>query len=255
MKRALWLMMVPALALAQALNIQDVLKQGEEVFSKSCAVGYCHGPKGTGGSAPRLAARGFDQAYINNTVTGGVPGTAMSGFAQTLSRPDLSAVVAYIAALNGISNPDIAGAGGRGGGPPKQPLPPETARGRDLFSEAVRGFGRCSTCHEVNGIGIAVATAMTQIPANVQALRALATPRVATASVGGESMPAVVVSKARRNIIFYDLTVPPPVLRTVEPASAQTTDGSSWRHASAIGSYNDADLESILTYLRAVIKP
>ncbi len=258
MKRAWWLMMVPALAQAQNIqvqSIQDVLKQGEEVFSKSCAVGYCHGPKGTGGGAPRLAARGFDQAYIGNTVARGVPGTAMAAFSKTLSRPDMVAVVAYIAALNGIANPDIAGAGGPEGGPPERPLPPEAARGRDLFSDAVRGFGRCSTCHEVNGIGIAVATPMAQIPASVEALRALATPRVATASVGGESMPALVVSKTSRVVIFYDLTTPPPVLRTAEPASAQTTDGSSWRHASAIGSYNDADLGSILTYLRAVVKP
>jgi len=248
-----WLMMVPALT--QAQNIQDVLKQGEEVFGKTCAVGYCHGPKGTGGGAPRLAARGFDQAYINNIVSGGVSGTAMPAFAMSLSRPDLAAVVAYIASLNGVSNPNIAGAVGRGSGPQEQPLTPEASRGRELFSEAVRGFGRCSTCHEVSGIGIPVTTPIAQIPASVQALRTLTTQRVATASVGGESMPALVVSNASRNFIFYDLTAPPPVLRTAEPGSVQTTDGSSWRHASVIGSYNDAELGSILSYLRAVIKP
>lgn len=253
MRRAWWLVIVPALL--QAQNIQDVLKQGEEVFSKGCSVGYCHGPKGAGGGAPRLAARGFDQAYINNTVSSGVSGTAMPAFAKTLSRPDLAAVVAYIASLNGIGNPNIAGAGGRGIATQEQPLPPDAARGRELFSDAVRGFGRCSTCHEVNGIGIPVTTPVAQVPASVQALRALATPQVVTASVGGESMPALMVSKASRSVIFYDLTVPPPVLRTVEPGSAQTTEGSSWRHATAMGSYTDAELGSILTYLRAVIKP
>jgi mono/diheme cytochrome c family protein len=253
MMRAWWLIMIPALM--QAQSVQDVLKQGEEVFGKSCAVGYCHGPKGTGGGAPRLAARGFDQAYIEDTVSSGVSGTAMPAFAKTLSRPDLASVVAYIAGLNGISSPNIAGAGGGGSGPQEQPLPPEAARGRDLFSEAVRGFGRCSTCHEVNGIGIPVTTPIAQVPSSVQALRALATPRVATASVAGVSMPALVVSKASRNVIFYDLTVPPPVLRTVEPGSAQTAEGSSWRHAAVIRSYNDAELGSILLYLHAVIKP
>ena len=258
MRRAWWLVVVPAVLQAQnaqTQNLQDVLKHGEAVFSTTCAVGYCHGPKGTGGGAPRLAARGFDQAYIDNTVSGGVTATAMPAFAKTLSRPDLVAVVAYLASLNGIGNPNISGAGGRGSGPQEVPLTPEAARGRELFSDAVRGFGRCSTCHEVNGIGIPVTTPIAQIPASVQALRALTTQRVVTAAVGGESMPALVVSKASRNFIFYDLTAPPPVLRTMEPGSVQTSDASAWRHASVIGSYNDAELGSILTYLRAVIKP
>src|SRR5262249_40852005 len=41
-----------------AQDLQSVLKQGEEVFSKTCATGYCHGAKGVSGGAPRLAARG-----------------------------------------------------------------------------------------------------------------------------------------------------------------------------------------------------
>jgi hypothetical protein len=32
-------------------------------------------------------------------------------------------------------------------------------------------------------------------------------------------------------------------------------EGSTWRHASVIGSYNDAELGSILIYLRDVLKP
>jgi len=61
------LCMVPALAGAQ--NLADALKQGEDVFVKTCAAGYCHGPKGAGGGAPRLSGRGFDQAFIANTVS------------------------------------------------------------------------------------------------------------------------------------------------------------------------------------------
>src|SRR5262249_3812393 len=83
-------------------NQQEVLKRGEEVFAQSCT-GYCHATKGGGGGgAPRLAARGFDQSYINNIVTRGIPGTAMSAFGMTLSRVDLTAIVAYVATLNGI---------------------------------------------------------------------------------------------------------------------------------------------------------
>src|SRR5262249_37298503 len=142
---------------ANAQNLADALKQGEAVFSKSCATGYCHGARGANGGAPRLAARGFDQEFIAATVARGVPTTAMPAFANTLSRSDLTAVVAYVASLNGIANPSIGGGGGASGSNPVPAAPKLTgdaARGRSLFSDAVRGFGRCSTCHEIGGLGI-----------------------------------------------------------------------------------------------------
>ena len=55
--------------------------------------------------------------------------------------------------------------------------------------------------------------------------------------------------------MFYDLTAPPPVLRTESPASVQSRDGSAWKHSSVIGAYTEADLPAILAYLRAVVKP
>jgi len=248
-----WLF-VAASALVFGQNAQDVIRQGEEVFAKSCSTGYCHGPRGIAGGAPRLAGRGFDQTFIGTTVARGVPGTGMPAFAGTLANPDLAAVVAYVATLNGIANPSVATGAGRGAasGPT---LSAGEARGRALFSDAVRGFGRCSTCHEVNGIGISVATPISQIPANAQALRSLETPQVSTATIGGESMPALLVSKTTRGVIFYDLTSSPPVLRTSDPAAVTTADGSAWKHSSAIGSYSDAELEAILAYLRAMVKP
>jgi mono/diheme cytochrome c family protein len=177
----------------------------------------------------------------------------MPGFAGTLPRPDLTAVVAYVATLNGIANPNLTfGRGGGGsGGPPEPPLPAEAARGRALFQDPVRGFGRCATCHEVKGIGIAVATPISKVPADAQALRALSTPQVSTVTAGSDTMPALVVSKTVRSVIFYDLTSSPPVLRTADPAGVKTAEGSGWRHAQAIGAYSDADLELILLYLRS----
>jgi mono/diheme cytochrome c family protein len=235
----------------------DLIKQGETIFNKTCATGYCHALRGgTGGGAPRLAARGFDEVYLNTVTARGVAGTAMPGFAGTLARPDLTDVVAYVATLNGIASPNLNfGPGvGRFGLPPEPQLPAEAARGRALFQDPVRGFGRCATCHEVNGIGIAVATPIAKIPEDVEALRALATPQVSTVTAGGETMPALVVSKTVRSVIFYDLTSPPPVLRTADPSSVKTAEGSGWRHSLATWSYSDADLESILIYLRSTAK-
>ena len=249
MRRALLLFALAALdTFSQA---QDLLKQGEAIFGKSCATGYCHGARGTTGGAPRLSARGFDQAFIANTVAGGIPNTAMPAFGSTLSRTDLKAVVAYVASLNGVTTLVNGGPSGI----PIAKLTGDAARGRDLFSDSVRSFGRCSTCHELGGIGIPIATPILKVPTDVAALKALATPQVSTVMIGSESMPALVVSKKTNAVIFYDLTSAPPVLRTESPAAVQTRDGSAWRHSSVIGAYSDPELTAILSYLRAVVKP
>jgi mono/diheme cytochrome c family protein len=248
MRHAIWLFILPALGWSQS--------PGEKVFAQSCATGYCHGARGAPAGAPRLAGRGFDQTYITNTVMRGLPGTVMPAFSNALPRPDLVAVIGYVASLNGIANPSInIGPGGPGAsGPAETPLSSEAERGRALFFDAVRGFGRCSTCHEVNGIGIPVTTPIAKIPSDAAALRALATPGVRTASVDGEAMPALIVSQGKTRALFYDLTSPPPVLRTVNPSALTVAEGSAWRHASVIGSYNDQELASVLAYLREAIK-
>jgi mono/diheme cytochrome c family protein len=230
---------------------------GEKVFAQSCATGYCHGARGTPAGAPRLAGRGFEQTYITNTVMRGLPGTAMPAFGTTLSRTDLTAVIGYVAVLNGIANPTITlgPPGGPGAsGPPETPLSAEAERGRALFFDAVRGFARCSTCHEVNGIGISVATPIVNIPADAAALRALASPDVHTATMDGEAMPALMVCQGKTRALFYDLTSAPPVLRTVDPGAVKVSDGSNWRHAAVIGAYNDVQLNTMLAYLREAIK-
>ena len=237
-----------------AQNLPDVLKRGEQVFAKSCATGYCHGVGGGPSGAPRLAGRGFDQAYIANVVTRGVPQTGMPAFTTSLSRTDLVAVVAYVATLNGITDPNI-GAGRAAAAVSSRPtLTEEATRGAALFTEAVRGFERCSTCHEAGGFGISVASPIAKVPASVAALKALATPNVKTGTMDGESMPVLVLSEGKQSTVFYDLTSTPPVQRSVEAGAVKFADGSNWRHSSVIGAYNDSELAAILAYLRAVIE-
>jgi mono/diheme cytochrome c family protein len=220
---------------------------GEKIFAQTCATGYCHGSKGTPGGAPRLVGRGFNQGYISATVARGISGTAMPAFAATLSPADLAAVVAYVAGLNGIAPASGTASAARR-------LSAEAIRGRALFSEATRSFGRCSTCHEEDGIGIPVATPIALVPPTATALRTIATPRVRTAAVDGEAMPALVISEGKRRTILYDLTSSPPVQRSLDPAAVKLTDGSQWTHAAAITSYSDAELTSILTWLREMLR-
>ncbi len=251
---ALLLMAATVLTAQTPPNQEQVMKQGEQVFATTCATGYCHGVRGGAGGAPRLAARDFDQAYINNVVTRGVPNTGMASFATRLSRADLAAVVAYVATLNGIANPNIGAGGGASAASGGPTLSGEAARGSQLFTEAARSFGRCSTCHEVGGFGIPVAAPIAKVPASVAAFKTLATPNVKTGTTGSESMPALVLSEGKQSMLFYDLTSVPPVRRNAEPGSVKFADGSSWRHSSVTGAYSDAELAAILVYLRAVTK-
>jgi mono/diheme cytochrome c family protein len=239
------LFLIPAMAFAQ-----DVVSRGADIFNKSCATGYCHGLKGASGGAPRLASRGFDQAYITKVVRDGVPGSAMPPFGTALSRVEMAAVVAYVGSLNGIAPaPNLALE--RGPGP--RTFAPDAARGRALFYEATRGFGRCSMCHQVDGMGIPVADPMTKVPASVAELRAIPSPHAATVAAGGETFAALVLNKGAAQTKVYELTMP-PVLRTFDSAGVKVSQGSGWKHSSAIEGYTDADLEPVLAFLRAVVK-
>jgi len=245
MMRGAWLVAIalPSMALGQ----QDAVKQGEQIFSKTCSIGYCHGSRGGVGGAPRLVSRGFTREFINTTVSQGVAGTAMPAFGGKLSRQELTSVEAYVASLNGLASSSAARMAQR-------PLSPEAERGRALFFDAVRNFGRCATCHEMNGTGIPVAAPISKVPADVKALRAMETPRVVTAEIDGESMPALVVSAGKARTVLFDLTSAPPVQRIAATEGVKVNQGSGWKHSAVMGSYSDAELGAILSYLKAAVQ-
>lgn len=243
MKLVSLIVLLPALAFCQS-------NRGLDIFNKSCATGYCHGLKGVEGGAPRLAARGFDEAYITQTIRAGIPHTGMPSFGD-MERADLLAVIAYVDSLNGITpaaNPALAGAAMR----PK--LPPDVQHGRELFADQVRGLTRCSVCHQADGIGLAVTLPLASIPASVAALRQVATPQIETVTAQGDTFPALVLNRNGTQTKLYDFTVPPPVLRSFEKGTVTFKPGSAWKHEAMLAPYSDAELESILTFLRAVSK-
>lgn len=235
-------------SLCRAQDMASVLKRGQSVYAATCT-GYCHGEAGAAASAPRLAGRGFDQAYITGIVTRGVPGTSMPAFNSGMSATDRASVIAYVASLNGIASPSLGAAASPAPAAPK--LTGEAARGRALFYDAVRSFGRCSTCHEVDGVGIPVAGPMLKVPRDRAALKALETPHVVTVTATGESMPGLILSRKAQSITFFDLTVAPPVLRTMAPADIRIGEAAAWRHSSAIVSYSDSELSAILVWLQS----
>jgi mono/diheme cytochrome c family protein len=224
---------------------REVVKHGQDIYANSCA--SCHGEAGRGGSAPRLSERGFDAQYIERVITYGAPATVMHAWGQRLIALDLLAVVGYVKSLNGMTSSLEAGS--------SRVLSGEAARGRDLFVDVTRELGSCSNCHAVNGKGVNMAPPMKNVPPGASALRGLATRQVKTATVNGGTFPAVVLTQMRDETKLYDLTTVPPVLRTFPSSAVKVTDGSTWQHASVLGTYSNQDLELILTFLRTVVQP
>lgn len=245
-----WLTLGAALVYGAAAVAQDsgnALERGERVFGSSCATGYCHTlGGGSGGGAARLAARGFDLAHIENAITKGMPQTRMPAFGTLLPADDLRAVITYVASLNGIDSATAATASPAS----RPPLSPAAESGRKLLHAAERGYGRCATCHQVAGSGVPAANPIKHVPANAKELRQLRTPNVATITLAKEKIPGLVISPGAARTVFYDLTIAPPVLRTVPTTAIAVTDGSPWSHAKSITSYTDREIEDILAYLR-----
>jgi hypothetical protein len=60
------------------------------------------------------------------------------------------------------------------------------------------------------------------------------------------------LAKRAQEVVFYDLTSAPPVLRTLPLDSVAISESSQWRHASALGGYTDTELAAILAFLRGL---
>ena len=114
---------------------QKAITQGAVLFRESCV--FCHGVSARGGMrGPDLTTgswtHGGSDTELAATITGGVPGTAMSP--NPLTEEETWQVVAYLRTLE----------------QPAAPVTGDARRGEALF------FGtqqRCSACHIVNGRG------------------------------------------------------------------------------------------------------
>lgn len=112
------------------------LEQGNRLFEIHCA--RCHGLDGVGGEGPNLMRENLrgsttDEALVQ-IVDEGLPGTDMPG-ARSLNTREVHAVSAYVRSL-GVA--------------PREDLPGDPEVGRELYEATL-----CSTCHVVNGEGIA----------------------------------------------------------------------------------------------------
>jgi len=237
-----------ALLLAPVAAQNAGVSRGAEIFSKTCAVPYCHGPQGSAGRAPQLAGRNFDRFPLFKAVGLGIPETSMPGFQNILSLEDLDTVVDYVMSL---ATKASATSGSKPAPSKPPPLPPEIRQGRDLFFDPAR-VGSCGTCHLLDGWGVAVGPDLASAsPPNPPALRALPAKNINRARpVNEEPFPALVVEQTKDRLLLYDLTAPLPVLRTFRRHEVTLEEGAGWNHAAVTRIYTDPDLEKILVFLR-----
>jgi mono/diheme cytochrome c family protein len=246
-------MIALALLLAQTVAAQAAVTRGDQIFAQNCSVGYCHGVAGAAGRGPRLRGRSFSKDYLYSVTRDGIPNSAMPAWKDRLKDEDIRAVVVFVASLATATDP----------APPANPMPPGTgpaampafkgpaaaARGHELFFDATRA--NCATCHAVGGRGISIGPDLTSQPAlaDIEAVRSRL---VLTAKLkNGEEFPALAGERRVDQVTLYDLTIAPPVLRTLDRSEVLSlAPSTTWRHDDFVKDYSRSDLESILVYLR-----
>jgi mono/diheme cytochrome c family protein len=245
-----------ALLLAQSVPPAPAVTRGEQIFARNCSVGYCHGVAGAAGRGPRLRGRGFAKDYLYSVTHDGIPNSAMPAWKDRLKDDDIRAVVEYVSSLAASADP----------APPANPMPPgigpaampsfkgpaAAARGYELFSDPPRA--NCGVCHMVGGRGIAIGPDLTarKPPDMLSQIGATLSLHVVTAKLkNGEEFPALLAEQNAQQIRLYDLTLAPPVMRTLLSSEVASLDpNSSWRHSDFVKDYSRPELEEIVVYLR-----
>ena len=248
-----------------------VIARGEKIFAQSCSVGYCHGVAGAAGRGPRLRGRSFSKDYLLNVTREGIPSSAMPAWKGRLKDDEIGAVVDYVVSLSSATDP----------APPANPMPPgigpaaipsfkgppEAARGHALFFDPARN--NCAVCHAVGGRGIAIGPDLTTMRANMigpapntlpvndgaeltNQIHATHSRHVLTAKLAtGEEFPALLAEQNADHLRLYDLTLTPPVLRTLARRDVVSlVQNANWRHEDFVKNYSAAELEDIVVYLR-----
>jgi cytochrome c55X len=243
------------LALLLAQGAPDTAR-GEKIFAQNCSVGYCHGAAGAAGRGPRLRGRTFERNYLLQVTRDGIPNSAMPGWKGRLTEEDIQAVVSYVASQATVKTeapPENQMPSGVG--PAAVPAfkgPPEAERGYRLFFDATREEN-CGTCHSLGGRGIAIGPALAPKPLDqlLSAMRATQSRHVLTARLkNGEVFPALRAEQNEQLIKLYDLTVAPPVLRTLQRSEIESlTENPNWRHDLQVRRYAPAELAAIAAYI------
>ena len=81
------------------LTKASVISQGNDLFARNCATGYCHGAEGRAARGPDLRNRDWDPRKLYSSIRDGVPGTTMPPWNNILPDEEIWAVTGYIISL------------------------------------------------------------------------------------------------------------------------------------------------------------
>ncbi len=126
-----------------------VWAEGMQIYANNCTI--CHGVNGEGSdlgvpvNTPELRAEGTET--LINTVTGGVPGTAMVAWDNVLEPGEIEAVIAF------LQNWDVIEGQGLALTPP-EPIQIDLNNPEEVLALGERLFTTtCAVCHGENGSG------------------------------------------------------------------------------------------------------
>ncbi|HUA18506.1 MAG TPA: c-type cytochrome [Bryobacteraceae bacterium] len=138
----------------------------------------------------------------------------------------------------------------------KMPPTPQIQRGRELFMNSPRGTA-CKTCHQVAGLGTAIAPDMTamasygSIHSLVMTMHMKMTDNVLRFKTSAGNFPGIVKLQNGALIEVYDLSKTPPVLRTLNRMQIISMDrDDQWKHPPATANYSQQELADIIAFLR-----
>jgi cytochrome c2 len=133
---------------------------------------------------------------------------------------------------------------------------PQIERGRELFTNAKKGVA-CKTCHQLGGIGTAIGPNLTNMASNgsvhsiVMTMHMTMTEHVVLVKTKTNSFPGILKQQYSDRFEYYDLSVIPPVLRTLygnQIISAERDE--KWRHPPAMANYTAQELADVIAFLK-----
>jgi putative heme-binding domain-containing protein len=272
---SLWTLGLPlglapcALAQAPSVNLQDasLIARGNDLFAKSCAVGYCHGSEGRASRGPQLRDRAWDPRRVHAITRDGVPGTSMPPWGALLSDNDIWAVTAYVMSLSSTKL-DAAEAviELEAAAQPGQVRSADAQKGRDLFFD-LTNQKRCAVCHQLGSNGTAVGpdlAAGARSKSAQQLLRDIVEPgasvapgyeQIAVATNDAEQVAGIRKDETKEYVRLYDMSSIPPPLRTIyrEQIHAINTAKKSAMPPDYGRLYSKEELKAIVAYLKSGI--
>jgi hypothetical protein len=111
-----------------------------------------------------------------------------------------------------------------------------------------------SNRHAVDGLGLAVAPPLGAPPPDIAGLRDIRSDKVVLVAPAGERpFAAIAATSSDRGPRWFDLSGALPVLRTFDEDPAVKGGASDWSHGKAVESYSDAELGTVLGFLREAL--